>query len=380
MIAQISLAAFVLTLSLGASPSDPPELLVVSIARGQDDAAGTKEHPLKSISAAIARLPDPLMNSVTISVEPGTYATTGGHGMSERSLELSRRMRAGVRVRIASSEAVFAWNGGEPLVDVREGSWELSHLVVGSSSEGQKRGVQVSGPAEAIVDGVEFRLRSSSDAGLYARRGGRIVLRGAVRLNAPPPEEKESFCGILATDHGVIEFDERDGSSLVLGNGNLSVGNYGRIALGCATARIESRTGGNCLSIGNGGRIDLRNTETTLRATDPKNTPIGLEDDGHVLAEDAHVVIEGPNDAAIALQKASTFFCNDVELKGKFDHALWASSGSIFVGSFLGDVGRLEATTGASIHIERLKGKVVGHLEAKSGGVISLPDRVVGSR
>ena len=65
------------------------------------------------------------------------------------------------------------------------------------------------------------------------------------------------------------------------------------------------------VSIGNGGRIDLRNTVTTLRATDPKNTPIGLEDDGHVLAEDAHVVIEGPNDAAIALQKASAFFCND---------------------------------------------------------------------
>lgn len=369
-------------------PSDPPDLLCIDGSRGDDQSPGTKDKPLRSISAAIARLPDPLERSVTIAIAPGSYATTGGKGMSERSLQLVRRMRPGVAVTIQPAKpdagpVILAWNGGEPSIDAREGTWRIEGLEIGSGEKGQKRGVLASGSVEVILDGVSFQLRSSSDAGIFARRGGRIALRGAIRLNDPLPsdvKDDESFCGIIATDQGVVEFDERQGSSLVLGNGSLAASYYGTIRLGCETAKITSRTRSNCLSIGNSGRIDLRNTETTLVATDPKNTPIGLEHDGHVLAEDAHIKILGANEAAVALQKASTLTCNELELTGKFERALWASSGSMFVGSFVGEVGRLEASTGASIHVERSNGKVIGPVEAKSGGVVSLPDRVVSSK
>ena len=52
-----------------------------------------------------------------------------------------------------------------------------------------------------------------------------MSLRGAIELNEHLHEEveEETFCGILATDGGVVEFDQREGSSLSLGNGNLSV-------------------------------------------------------------------------------------------------------------------------------------------------------------
>jgi len=114
-----------------------------------------------------------------------------------------------------------------------------------------------------------------------------------------------------------------------------------------------------------------------LRARKKGNTPIGLEHDGHILGEGAHVTIEGANDMAIALQKASTFTCNDIELHGQFGRAVWASSGSMFVGRFLTDVGRVEATTGASINIEKINGKLIGPAVATHCGNISLPDRDV---
>lgn len=114
-----------------------------------------------------------------------------------------------------------------------------------------------------------------------------------------------------------------------------------------------------------------------LQAKVKRNTPIGLEHDGHILGEGARVTIEGENGMAIALQKASTFTCNDIELRGTFGYTIWAASGSMFVGRFLGDVGRLEATTGANINIEKAAGKILGPVEAKRCGSISLPDRNV---
>ena len=39
----------------------------------------------------------------------------------------------------------------------------------------------------------------------------------------------------------------------------------------------------------------------------------------------------------------------------------------------------LEASTGAQIHIEKLAGKLLFEPVAKSGGLVSLPDRVIGS-
>ena len=75
---------------------------------------------------------------------------------------------------------------------------------------------------------------------------------------------------------------------------------------------------------------------------------------------------------AIALQKASTLTCNDIALRGQFDRALWARSGSMFVGRFLTDVTRVEATTSAAINIEKIDGKLIGPVTARHCGTISL--------
>jgi hypothetical protein len=69
--------------------------------------------------------------------------------------------------------------------------------------------------------------------------------------------------------------------------------------------------------------------------------------------------------------------CNDIWLEGEFATALWASSGSMFVGRFKTDVGRIQARTGAGIHIEAVGGELRGPIEVESGGVVSLPDRRV---
>jgi len=116
-------ALCVWTLALGAagSPAEPrqaaalPELLSVDGARGDDHAPGTREKPLRSLAAAIARLPDPLERSISIELAPGTYATTGGLGMPENSLQLVRRMRPGVAVTLRAAKpegkpVVLAWN------------------------------------------------------------------------------------------------------------------------------------------------------------------------------------------------------------------------------------------------------------------------------
>jgi hypothetical protein len=240
----------------------------------------------------------------------------------------------------------------------------------------------VTGPGQVTLKDVTFRTRSLSDAGIYAQRGGLVLLRGAIKLNEHLHEQagEETFCGIIATEHGLVRFADRKGATLDIGNGSLSVSYYGCIRLGCETARITSwGEQSNNLAINNSGRIDLGDSAVTLRARQKRNTPIGLEHDGHILGEGAHIIIEGDNDAAIALQKSSTLTCNKIDLRGKFDTSLWASSGSMFVGRFVTDVGRIEATTAASINIEQIDGKLIGPVVAKHSATISLPDRDVTS-
>lgn len=246
-------------------------------------------------------------------------------------------------------------------------------------STAQRRGAAVAGPAHVTLKDVTFRTRSHSDAGIHVHRGGRVSLRGAIRLNEHLHDEApaESFCGIVATDHGTVQFVERDGASLDLGNGSLSVSYWGCIRLGCATARITSWTDSNPLALSNSGRIDLHDTTTTLRARRRDNVPIGPEHDGHILAEGARIVLEGDNDCAIALQKASTLTCNDIELRGTFRKTLWAMSGSMFVGGFAGDVTQVEARTGASVHLEKVTGELRGPVIAAEGARVSLPDGTV---
>ncbi len=221
---------------------------------------------------------------------------------------------------------------------------------------------------------VPFLLMLSV-GGLAAIASDEIVLHVDPQKGTDKAED-ETFCGIVATDHGIVEFVDRKGSSLSIGNGTLSVSYYGSIRLGCSAARITSWTKSNPFALANGGRIDVRNTPTTWRAVLRNNTPIGPEHDGHILAEDAHITIIGPNNSAIALQKASTLTCNDIELVGEFDTTLWARSGSMFVGRFLGDVGKVEAKTGAQVLIEDLKGEFKGPAIVESGGLITVKEKV----
>ncbi len=51
-----------------------------------------------------------------------------------------------------------------------------------------------------------------------------------------------------------------------------------------------------------------------------------------------------------------------------------ASSGSMFVGRFKGDIANVSATTGAAVNIEAVDGKITGSVSAARGGVVSLPD------
>jgi len=370
--------------AIGTTVQDPPAVIFVDARHGKDKNSGDARHPLASISAALARIPEPVVETVTIQLAGGVYDTTGGVQMPERSLQLMRRMRPGVVVRLIATDAkdpaVLAWPGDE-MVLVSDGTWSLANVQIGSFTKAQRRGITVLGPGHVELRNTTFRLRSNSDAAIWAQRGGLVTLRGAIAVNEQLHDkaEAETFSGLLATDHGIIEFGETDGASLELGNGSLSVRTYGIIRLGCARARITCWTQSNNFAINSSGRIDVRNTPVVLRAWLRNNTPIGLEHDGHLLAEDARITIVGPNDSAIALQKASTFTCNDLALEGEFGHTIWASSGSMFVGRFLGDVGKVSASTGAAIHIEKVGGKVVGPVEARSGGVVSLPDRVIRS-
>jgi len=366
----------------------PGQRLFVDPERGRDDGEGTREKPLRTLSAALARIPEPLSEEVTLELAPGRHDTTGGVDMPASSLRLEKRMRLGGRIRIESAPdgdpARLTWKGERRTIEASQGRWVLERLVVGSFEPDQIRGLYAHGPVEVSVRDTSFELRSRSDAALWAERGARIALTGAIRVNdrdlgAPQgqPAPEDSYSGLVATDGGVIEFEDGSQSSLVLGNGSLRASYWGSIRLGCRTAELTCHTRSNVLSIGNSGRIDLRNTRTTLTAVDPRNTPVGLEHDGHVLGEDAELHLRGACEAAIALQKASTLTCNDVYLEGEFSTALWASSGSMFVGRFRTDVGRLQARTGAQIHVEALDGELLGPAEVSGGGLISLPDRVV---
>jgi len=368
---------------------DSPSSLYVNASLGDDSNPGTAERPLRSLSAALARLPDPVTQSVTINVAAGRLASTGGAGMPDNRLDLARRMRPDVKVTIAGGRGsdgppALAWEGAEAMVHATEGHWRLSNLQIGSGSARQRRGVMVTGPARVELRGVAFRTRSQSDAAVYAHRGGRAVLNGAIEVNAPFHDALpggDSFSGLIATDHGSIAYGERAGATLSLGNGSLSARYYGTIELNCEQARITSwGEQSNCIAVNNSGRVDLHGTPVRLCAKRKGNTPIGLEHDGHVLAEGARITIEGTNDDAIVLQKASSFFCNDVELKGAFRRAAWAMSGSMLLAGFIGTVGAIEADTGAHIAVERIEGKLEGPVVARRCGSVALPDRNVTSR
>jgi len=384
--------ALVMIESAAAAGAEPINVYV-DAARGRDTGAGAKGAPLKTIGAAINRLAETVDRDVTIHLAPGRYATTGGSGRDGERLELSRAMREGVRVKIRGAgdgppKVVLDWPNKSAafMMVVTQGHWVLEKVQLGTRQRGQRQGISVRGPALLEVRDVRIRTGSRSGPGLHAHRGGRIHLYGTIELNEDLHDDRgegDSFCSIMAEFHGVVRFRERKKASLSMGNGNLDVRTYGIVELGCEWAQITSwGHQSNAIAINDSGRVGLKNTTTTLRATDPRNTPIGLEHDGHVMAEGAKIIILGcGNNAAIVLQKASSFFCNDVEIKGTVGKALEAMSGSTLLVGILGDLGRVQATTGSHIIIEKVTGNIVGDIDADKMARVLLPDgRVVPSR
>ena len=365
-------ARALLLLVIALVPSAPPvaEEWSVDPVKGNDSAAGTPERPLKSISAALARVADEVGSTVTIRLKAGAHAGS--------PLVLRRRTAPGACVALVGEEgAILDW-AGEALITVLEGHWAISKVQIGTRRLNQRQGVVVEGPGLAIVRDVKIRTRSESGAGLLARRAGRIHLAGRIELNEDLHDKKpeaESFCRIMAEDHGTVQFIEREGASLSIGNGSLSAQYYGCVRLGCATARVTSWTMSNVIGIGNSGRVDLHGTETRLKAGDPRNTCIGPEDDGHIMAEDTKLILESEgNGAAIVLQKTSSLYGTDIELRGTFKAAVIAMSGSTFSGVIKGEVRSIEATTGAHVSLQPGSAKPTGEVGVRFGATIVLPD------
>ena len=71
------------------------------------------------------------------------------------------------------------------------------------------------------------------------------------------------------------------------------------------------------------------------------------------------------------LQKSSSFYGTDVEIQGDIAKPLVAMSGSNMVIGVDGDLREVSSTTGATIVIEKLTGRLVGPVrESKAGRVI----------
>ena len=351
-----------------------PKELYVDGAKGNDRAAGTSRAPLKSLAAAINRLPARIDDDVTIHV-------AGEVSAPPETLELNRAMRDDRAVRIvgAKSGALLNWTTADaPLISVTSGRWSLENLQLGSRQKDQRQGVRVSGPAVVELHSVRIRTASVNSPGIHATRGGLAELYGDIALNEDLHDDAgkgESFCGVLADYFGVVRFRERDKASLSIGNGSLSANYYGVIELGCATATLTSwHEQANVIAVNNSGRIDFHSTKATLAARNPRNTPIGLEDDGHVLAEGAPITIRGfDNGNAIVCQKDSSFYCNDVTFDGPFRTALLASSGSTLLLGVIGDLPGGDATTGARIVLEKCTGKRIRPVNAMNQGVVIEP-------
>lgn len=352
--------------------------LYVNGSRGNDLAAGTESAPLGTLQAAVKRLPAQIQEDQTIVLAEGSYARSAGE---PATLELNRPMREGAMVRIVGQggPVVLNWRAPEQaMISVTQGRWWLERLQIGSRLPDQHGGLRVTGPALVELHSVRIRTAHREVPGLRVTRGGMVHLYGQIELNEDLDEDRgrgESFCGIVAEYGGVVRFEHRENASLSIGNGSLSAKYYGVIELGCASARITSwHDQANVIAVNNSGRIDFHSTRAVLTARDPCNTPIGLEDDGHVLAEGAPITIAGcTNGNAIVLQKASSFFCNEVTLQGSFRSALACMSGSTLLVGIIGDLNEGEVTTGGRIILEKCTGRLTRPIETRHQGVLIRP-------
>ena len=90
------------------APCVSAEEIVIHVdgSSGDDNAAGTKDHPLRTISAAIAKLPDPLDRSAQIHVAPGEY-TEG-----VQTVIVAGRLRQGVKEDLKTVTEAIRIRGG----------------------------------------------------------------------------------------------------------------------------------------------------------------------------------------------------------------------------------------------------------------------------
>jgi hypothetical protein len=355
--------------------------LYVDPINGNDKASGVLCAPVLTLQGALDKLPAQVNDDCTVYLVGGVYPQSGGQ---IDLLELNRPMRENVIVRIVSQGAPVTLNWpapGKPMITVTQGHWSLENVQVGSRQKDQPEGIRVTGPAVLDLHTVRVHTGGKRSPGLRATRGGMINLYGTIELNEDLHEDcgtGDTFCRIEADYSGVVRFQERENASLSIGNGSLCSGCYGVIELGCSTARITSwHYQANVIAVNNSGRVDFHSTKALLTARNPRNTPIGLEDDGHVLAEGAPITIQGcDNSNAIVLQKASAFFCNDVTLLGTFKSALLSMSGSTMLVGIIGDLNGGDVTTGARIILEKCTGNLTSPINVGNEGVLVLPENI----
>src|SRR5262245_6621929 len=99
-LARLVFAVLVVVVASTAVAAHAAETIHVDGAKGDDQNPGSGQRPLRSLSAALAKLKEPLTESVTIELAAGTYEETGSVGMPSNCLHLMSRMRPGVVVRI----------------------------------------------------------------------------------------------------------------------------------------------------------------------------------------------------------------------------------------------------------------------------------------
>jgi hypothetical protein len=347
----------------------------------------TQSQPFRSISAAVAVIPEHVQAPITIHLRPGCYRTTGGHGMPDNHLVLRRRTAPGCYIQlegagdenVSKRPVLLDWLGA-PMVTVCQGRWRIEHVQLGNRDKKQREGFVAQG-SESLLDLVDVRIRtaSHSGSGIQAERSGRIHLYGTIELNEDLHDEckdLETFSRIMATDHGRVKFMQSKGASLSIGNGGLGASYYGTVRLGCEAANVTSWAKSHPLAIGNSGRIDLGGTDTQLSSMNPDGILVAAEDDGHILAENTHVVLQAGsegNASAICLQKASTLFGGPFDIRGRFRGTIVTMSGSTFVGQVVGNLGSADAYTGAHLCLQNGSGLPTRVAHARSGATIVLP-------
>jgi len=254
--------------------------------------------------------------------------------------------------RAQPGQVVLDW-GATPLVQVTGGVWYFENIQLGNRSyPTSQQGVEAYG-TDSLVNLKDVRIRtgSQSASGILASRGAEVRLYGTIELNEDlhDTELNSSFCSIVAEYHGAVRVRDSAGT-LSLGNGSLSAGYYGTIELGGSSARITSwGDQSNCLAVNDSGRIDLHGTTTTLCAKKPGNTLIGLEDDGHILAEDATINLQtiASVPGAVILQKSSVFNGGPIVAQGPRGIVFATMSGSALGASVVGTVESVSADTGS---------------------------------